>query len=146
MKGESWRYPNARERELCLGFPPGYTDRCLVKDNPKQLLEDVRCSLLGNTFFVPVVGALLAQVLLRENILDLQPSLSTYWGMSSPKEEEEALQPHVKEIEPARALERKGVRTAEGRLQRSRTRSERPQPTVARCRSSFLQMDHGPFG
>ena len=54
------RPPNVREREVILGFPSGYTTQCLKKsEHGKELHEDTRKSLLGNSWSVPVVAWLI---------------------------------------------------------------------------------------
>ena len=61
-----WRIANVNEREAMLGFPLDYTLECWSKSarklNPLGH-EDARMSLLGNSWSVPVVAFLLAQLL-----------------------------------------------------------------------------------
>ena len=54
------RLPNAEEREVILGFPKGYTMHCLgKKDQGSRQHLDLRLTLLGNSWSVPVVSWLL---------------------------------------------------------------------------------------
>lgn len=58
------RLPDAEERECMLGFPLGYTMNCLPKGQRKgELHSDLRLTLLGNSWSVPVVAWLLGQLL-----------------------------------------------------------------------------------
>lgn len=58
------RAPDVEEREFLLGFPVGYTANCLPKGQRKgEAYNDVRLTLLGNTWSVPVVAWLLGQLL-----------------------------------------------------------------------------------
>ncbi|CAE7745770.1 unnamed protein product, partial [Symbiodinium sp. CCMP2456] len=60
------RVPSVQERERSLGFFPGYTANVLPKDEAKGnplKVEDIRTSLLGNTWSVAVVAFLLLQLL-----------------------------------------------------------------------------------
>lgn len=68
------RVPDVEEREFLLGFPVGYTANCLPKGQRKgEAYNDVRLTLLGNTWSVPVVAWLLGQLL---SPLGLCPSFS----------------------------------------------------------------------
>ena len=67
------RVPSVAERELMLGFPLGYTANCVPKGERKLTsTNDVRLTLLGNSWSVPVVAWLLNQ-LLRQ--LGMAPAL-----------------------------------------------------------------------
>ena len=58
------RLPSVTEREAILGFPIGYTLPCAKKGELNaEDLRDVRLSLLGNSWSVPVVAILLHQLL-----------------------------------------------------------------------------------
>ena len=58
------RLPDAEEREFMLGFPVGYTRGCLPKNKRKDAsYNDVRLTLLGNSWSVPVVAWFLGQLL-----------------------------------------------------------------------------------
>lgn len=60
------RVPGVVECEAMLGFPVNYTLNCLSKaGRSKVLWEDVRKTLLGNTWRVPVVACLLQQLFSR---------------------------------------------------------------------------------
>ena len=50
----------ASEREILMGFPPGHT-----RLRKKQLSEDERCSMLGNSFHATVVAGLLRACLVK---------------------------------------------------------------------------------
>lgn len=50
------RIPDIEEREVMMGFPPGYTAACSVKaDRKKTETMDMRLTLIGNSWSVPVV-------------------------------------------------------------------------------------------
>jgi hypothetical protein len=58
------RVPDVSERELMLGFPLHYTAPCAGKSDRKaSWYNDMRLSLLGNTWSVPVVVWFLGQLL-----------------------------------------------------------------------------------
>eukprot|EP00438_Fugacium_kawagutii_P035425 Skav206960 [mRNA] locus=scaffold255:97287:103925:- [translate_table: standard] len=57
------RIPDVNERELMLGFPLNYTMNSVVKSLQKTVAHnDVRLTLLGNSWSVPVVSWLLGQL------------------------------------------------------------------------------------
>eukprot|EP00438_Fugacium_kawagutii_P003348 Skav236156 [mRNA] locus=scaffold436:191685:195386:- [translate_table: standard] len=57
------RLPDIAEREAMLGFPVGYTMPCVSKQQRKTMEQmDIRKTLLGNTWSVPVVAVLLGQL------------------------------------------------------------------------------------
>ena len=58
------RPPSTEEREVILGFPNGFTKQCLAKAFHDTIQHnDVRLTLLGNTWSVPIVTWLLCQLL-----------------------------------------------------------------------------------
>ena len=58
------RIPNVDERECMMGFPLGYTLNCLPKGQRQgERYHDLRLTLLGNSWSVPVVSWLLGQLL-----------------------------------------------------------------------------------
>ena len=60
---QGFRVANIVERETILGFPVDYTRSCLPKSHQVGAhYEDVRRTLLGNTWSVPVVAVLLKQL------------------------------------------------------------------------------------
>lgn len=62
-KKQEWRAPSVSERELCMGFPLGYTKMCMGKQDQKgKEFENTRLTLLGNSWCVPVVCWLLKQL------------------------------------------------------------------------------------
>ena len=66
------RLPNIEEKELMMGLPLGYTAPCVVKSQRKtQVHLDLRHSLIGNAWCVPVVGWLLSQLLGPMGFTDL---------------------------------------------------------------------------
>ena len=69
------RVPSVAEREVMLGFPLHYTANCVSKgDRKKDTYMDVRLTLLGNTWSVPVVAWLVNQLLSQLGIaLKLSP-------------------------------------------------------------------------
>ena len=61
-----WRLPNIAEREAMMGYPLGYTEQAWSKTRRKQDpvgLDDLRLSLVGNSWSVPVVAFLLQHLL-----------------------------------------------------------------------------------
>ena len=61
-QGES-RLVNVREREAILGFPVGYTSRCMPKSQSgSRECQDCRLTLLGNSWNVTVIVWLLSQL------------------------------------------------------------------------------------
>ena len=57
------RVPGILEREVIMGFPKGYTQNCLPKAQQKTSFhQDVRLSLIGNSWNVTVVAWLLSQL------------------------------------------------------------------------------------
>ena len=60
------RVPDVEEREAMLGFPVSYSAPCVGKSLRKGPgYRDVRLTLLGNTWSVPVVACLLSQLFSR---------------------------------------------------------------------------------
>ena len=60
------RIPDLQEREVMMGFPLNYTASCAPKGQRKgDAYNDIRLSLLGNSWSVPVVAWLLGQLLGR---------------------------------------------------------------------------------
>ena len=58
------RPPSTAEREAILGFPIGYTQRCVIKaEQGTARHNDIRLTLLGNSWSIPVICWLLAQLL-----------------------------------------------------------------------------------
>ncbi len=58
------RLPCIEEKEYMLGFPVGYTSMCAGKSDRKgEGYQDLRHTLIGNTWAVPVVAWLLSQLL-----------------------------------------------------------------------------------
>ena len=56
------RLPNIAEKEAAMGFPVGYTAPCLPKSKQKGTeYSDVRHTLIGNSWHVPVVAWLLKE-------------------------------------------------------------------------------------
>ena len=61
------RLPNIQEKELLMGLPLDYTAPCLPKSKRKtQFHLDMRHTLVGNAWCVPVVGGLLNQDSMHE--------------------------------------------------------------------------------
>jgi len=57
------RLPNIAEKEAAMGFPVGYTALCLPKGKQKgEAYDDVRHTLIGNSWHVPVVAWLLKEL------------------------------------------------------------------------------------
>ena len=58
------RIPAIEEREVMMGFPLNYTDKCVPKSNPQRInIQDMRLTLIGNSWSVPVVAWFLGQLL-----------------------------------------------------------------------------------
>jgi len=73
------RPPTALEREVLLDFEPRHTMTCLPTSARKQkalLLEDSRCSLLGNSFSCAVVAWLIAHWAVAEDLLPFVPTVA----------------------------------------------------------------------
>lgn len=92
-KTKGWRIPNIQEREAMMFFPINYTFHCCSKTVRKQSIrewEDVRMSLLGNSWHVGVVSFLLQELLSQHQLLEhvslhqmlnkLRPGSSTSLG------------------------------------------------------------------
>ena len=68
------RPPSIVEREVILGFPAGYTRQCLSKNlHGTTQHSDLRLTLLGNTWSVPVVSWLLGKLLAFLGLADSLP-------------------------------------------------------------------------
>ena len=66
------RIPDVSEREMMLGFPLHHTAHCMPKAQRKSKeCNDVRLTLLGNSWSVPVVSCLLGQLFQRLGITSL---------------------------------------------------------------------------
>jgi hypothetical protein len=64
------RVPDVSERELMMGFPLNYTAPCAPKGQRKgEAYNDLRLTLLGNSWSVPVVSWLLSQLFGRLGII-----------------------------------------------------------------------------
>ena len=60
---QEWRTPSVNERELCMGFPLNYTRMCVPKQEQKGWeCENIRLSLLGNSWRVGVIVWMLGQL------------------------------------------------------------------------------------
>ena len=58
-----WRLPSISEKEVMMGFPVGYTSPCLPKAQQHgDYFMDVRHSLIGNSWHVPVISWLMLQL------------------------------------------------------------------------------------
>ena len=92
-KTRGWRIPNIEEREAMMFFPINYTFYCCTKTVRKQSLqewEDIRMSLIGNSWHVGVVSFLLQELLSQHQLLEhvslhqllnkLRPGSSTSLG------------------------------------------------------------------
>eukprot|EP00435_Cladocopium_sp_Y103_P066017 s76_g28.t1 len=68
------RVASILEREVILGFPANYTEQCVSKaDRATEWASDVRKTLLGNSWAVPVVVCLLKQLFERLGIIQKVP-------------------------------------------------------------------------
>ena len=80
------RPPNVEEREAILGFPYNYTRQCLPKGmhgTPKH--QDVRLTLLGNNWSVPVVAWLVGQLLFWLGLIEHLPLQKMVEGLTPGK-------------------------------------------------------------
>ena len=74
---------NANERERRMGYETGHTLPALPKDEARrspQRLEDARCALIGNAFYVPAIAWLIGHKLHQTGILPKIPTVSQCWG------------------------------------------------------------------
>eukprot|EP00435_Cladocopium_sp_Y103_P040826 s373_g11.t1 len=68
------RLPNVQEREVIMGFPKDYTANCVPKkDQGTSQCNDLRLSLIGNSWNVTVVAWLLSQL---GSLLGINPALT----------------------------------------------------------------------
>lgn len=70
-KGMEARAPSVRERERIIGLPTDFTFNCLTKSDIKaraQLHDDVRLTLIGKAWSIPVVAFFLLQLLSPLNL------------------------------------------------------------------------------
>ena len=82
---KGWRMLDIQERETMMFFPKDFTQHCASKtfrDTQPQLTEDLRLTLIGNSWHVGVVACL------------IQPLLEKL-GLSRPKSVEEVLSPFL---------------------------------------------------
>ena len=71
-KGQ-WRVPTVAEREVLMGFPVGYTRLCVPKQQQKGIdYENLRMTLLGNSWQVGVISWLLAQLFKPLGLCDIE--------------------------------------------------------------------------
>ena len=63
-----------------LGFPWNHCSWAVPKSESGTIDEDVKCSLLGNTFSVPVVAFLLGRGLVAAGIIREPPTVAECWG------------------------------------------------------------------
>ena len=74
-RGDRKRSLNAQEREIIMGFPPGFTLAALERTKRSgQEAEDARCALIGNSWAVPVTTWLVGQLGLVLGLLPTAPS------------------------------------------------------------------------
>ena len=105
-KTRGWRIPNIEEREAMMFFPINYTFYCCTKTVRKQSLqewEDVRMSLLGNSWHVGVVSFLLQELLSQHQLLEhvsLHQMLNKLWPGSSTSLGELLFRPGFAKREP----------------------------------------------
>ena len=80
---KGWRPLSAEERERRMGYESGHTLAALTKDELRrepQKAEDIRCALVGNSFYVPAVAWLIGQRLAQVGVLECIPSMAQCWG------------------------------------------------------------------
>ena len=77
-----------------MGLPQNYTFPATGKKDSLGTIEkeDRRCSLVGNSFLVPVVARLLAEPLFAWGFLDHLPTVDMCWGRLVQQQEEQVLQ------------------------------------------------------
>ena len=74
---------NSRERAVRLGFGWNHLDAAFSKKTskvPEREKEDVRCSLIGNSFSAPVIAFLSGQKLKEWGYFTDTPTVSDCWG------------------------------------------------------------------
>ena len=65
-KSGEYRLPSIEEKEFMMGFPVGYTAGCVAKQlRGSQQQQDIRHTLVGNSWSVPVIAWLLSQLFSR---------------------------------------------------------------------------------
>ena len=84
--GSSLRSLSANEREVIMGFPAGYTSMASPRRGRGSVEDEVtRCSLIGNSWAVPVVvwllGHLGAHWGLRRGPIDVQACVEAATGL-----------------------------------------------------------------
>ena len=74
--------PNIAERVVLLGFPLHFTQNCVPEAQRKSTqASDCRLTLLGNTWSVPVVAALLEQLFSRLGFIGSLLGLESFQGL-----------------------------------------------------------------
>jgi len=79
----SWRPLNANERERRMGYEAGHTLAALTRQErnlPGLDVEDIRCALVGNAFYVPAVAWLIGHCLVKHGIMASIPTVAQCWG------------------------------------------------------------------
>ena len=98
--GDSLSPLTATEREGMLGFKRNHTRGAWgrrAREADPEGFEDLRCSLLGNSFAIPVVCWLLGQLLAEEGLASHAPTPAEcnqlVWGLSPPQGMPQPCQP-----------------------------------------------------
>ncbi len=83
-KTTRWRPLEPYKREVRLGFAWGHTAAALPKalreSRPRES-EDVRCSLLGNSFSVSIVAWFVGMLMVEEGYLEGPITMGLCWGV-----------------------------------------------------------------
>ena len=82
-RGAEMRPLNSKERCVQMGFAADHLDAAVSKRDTSmtaQDKEDVRCSLVGNSYHCVVVGWLIGQALCAEGLRNRAPSPEECWG------------------------------------------------------------------
>ena len=83
---------SAREREILMGFPAGHTASAVPSAEAKtKKTEQLRQSLLGNSFQCEVVAFLTGHLLVRWKVLALPPSVAAIRERHSPQPDDEPM-------------------------------------------------------
>ena len=108
------RLPHIAEKEAAMGFPVGYTAPCLPKSKQKGTeYSDVRHTLIGNSWHVPVVAWLLKELFAPLGLTKLRTVHDVVLGASPGADQ--TLQGYLRRL-PLRPVRNKEAEAPEGQL------------------------------
>ena len=108
------RLPNIAEKEAAMGFPVGYTAPCLPKSKQKGTeYSDVRHTLIGNSWHVPVVAWLLKELFAPLGLTKLRTVHDVVLGACPGADQ--TLQGYLRRL-PLRPVRNKEAEAPEGQL------------------------------